>query len=126
MKQVPTATPSISIKVVPTSRGNTVENKWGHTFSVGENANQITNEIGIAIVIATMTDPIVHASILFRLRPRIEKIAQSYDDPKQVLDWYYADAARLGQFEGVVVEELQMEKSFYVLTQLSSDPVKVL
>ena len=70
MKQVPMATPSISIKVVPTSRGNTVENKWGHTFSVGENANQITNEIGIAIVIATTTDPIVHASILFRLRPR--------------------------------------------------------
>ena len=70
MKQVPMATPSISIKVVPTSRGNTVESKWGHTFSVGENANQITNEIGIAIVIATTTDPIVHASILFRLRPR--------------------------------------------------------
>jgi trigger factor len=44
------------------------------------------------------------------VRPRIEKFAQSYDDPKQVLDWYYADAARLGQFEGVVVEELLVEQ----------------
>jgi hypothetical protein len=69
MKQVPMATPSISIKVVPTSRGNTVESKWGHTFSVGENANQITNKIGIAIVIETMTAPSVHAPILFTHRP---------------------------------------------------------
>jgi len=72
MKQVPTATPSIRNKVVRTSLGKTVESKWGHTFSVGKNANQITNEIGIAIVIATMAAPIVHASILFRLRPRNE------------------------------------------------------
>ncbi len=69
MKEVPTATPSIRNKVVPTSRGKTVESKWGHTFSDGKNANQITNEIGIAIVIATMTDPSVHASILFTHRP---------------------------------------------------------
>ena len=44
------------------------------------------------------------------VRPRIEKLAQSYDDPKQVIDWYYADAARLGQFKGVVVEELLVEQ----------------
>jgi len=46
----------------------------------------------------------------FAVRPRIEKLAQSYDDPKQVIDWYYADAARLGQFEGIVVEELLVEQ----------------
>jgi len=46
----------------------------------------------------------------FAVRPRIEKLAQSYDDPKQVIDWYYADAARLGQFKGVVVEELLVEQ----------------
>ena len=44
------------------------------------------------------------------VRPRIEKLAQSYDDPKQVIDWYYADAARLGQFKGAVVEELLVEQ----------------
>ena len=46
----------------------------------------------------------------FAVRPRIEKLAQSYDDPKRVIDWYYADAARLGQFEGIVVEELLVEQ----------------
>jgi len=46
----------------------------------------------------------------FAVRSRIEKLAQSYDDPKQVIDWYYADAARLSQFEGVVVEELLVEQ----------------
>ena len=44
------------------------------------------------------------------VRPRIEKLAQSYDDPKQVIDWYYADAARLSQFEAIVVEELLVEQ----------------
>ena len=44
------------------------------------------------------------------VRPRIEKLAQSYDDPKQVIDWYYADAARLSQFEAMVVEELLVEQ----------------
>jgi len=46
----------------------------------------------------------------FAVRPRIEKLAQSYDDPKQVIDWYYADAARLGQFEAIVVEELLVDQ----------------
>ena len=46
----------------------------------------------------------------FAVRPRIEKLAQSYDDPKQVIDWYYADAARLSQFEAMVVEELLVEQ----------------
>ena len=44
------------------------------------------------------------------VRPRIEKLAQSYDDPNQVIDWYYADAVRLSQFEGMVVEELLVEQ----------------
>jgi trigger factor len=43
------------------------------------------------------------------IRSRIEKLAQSYDDPKQVIDWHYSDPARLRQFEGVVVEELLLE-----------------
>ena len=46
----------------------------------------------------------------FAVRPRIEKLAQSYDDPKQVIDWYYADAARLSQFKAMVVEELLVEQ----------------
>jgi trigger factor len=46
----------------------------------------------------------------FAVRPRIEKLAESYDDPKQVIDWYYADATRLRQFEGIVVEELLVDQ----------------
>jgi trigger factor len=44
------------------------------------------------------------------VRLRIEKLAQSYDDPKQVVDWHYADPGRLGQFQGIVVEELLIEQ----------------
>ena len=44
------------------------------------------------------------------VRSRVEKLAQGYDDPKQVIDWHYADANRLKQFEGIVVEELLVEQ----------------
>ena len=44
------------------------------------------------------------------MRSRIEELAQRYDDPKQVIDWHYADPARLRQFEGVVAEEQLVEK----------------
>lgn len=44
-----------------------------------------------------------------QVRALIEDLAQSYDDPEQMVNWYYADPARLQEIENLVVEENLME-----------------
>ncbi len=40
-----------------------------------------------------------------KVRQIIETQAQSYDDPSQVINWYYADKSRLAEVEAVALEE---------------------
>lgn len=41
-----------------------------------------------------------------RVRAEIEKTASTYDDPQQVIDWYYSDKKNLSEVEGVVLEDM--------------------
>lgn len=41
-----------------------------------------------------------------RLRAEVEKMASTYDEPQEVIDWYYSDSSRLSDIEGVVLEDL--------------------
>lgn len=41
-----------------------------------------------------------------RLRAEVEKVASTYDEPEQVIDWYYGDNARLSDVEGIVLEDM--------------------
>jgi trigger factor len=40
-----------------------------------------------------------------QIRALIEDLAQSYDEPEQMVNWYYADPARLQEIENLVIEE---------------------
>lgn len=40
-----------------------------------------------------------------KVREAIEKIASTYDDPAEVISWYYADRSRLGSIESLVLED---------------------
>ncbi len=44
-----------------------------------------------------------------RVRARIEKMAASYEDPQEFVQWYYGDRKRLEQVESVVLEEQVVE-----------------
>ena len=44
-----------------------------------------------------------------RVRTRVEAMASTYQDPPQVLDWYYADRTRLAGIESFVFEEQVVE-----------------
>ena len=44
-----------------------------------------------------------------RVRTRVETIASTYQDPAQVLDWYYSDRTRLAGIESFVFEEQVVE-----------------
>ena len=40
-----------------------------------------------------------------KIRSFVEDYAQSFDDPAEVISWYYADQSRLKEVEGLVLEE---------------------
>lgn len=40
-----------------------------------------------------------------RLRDKVNQIAADYDDPDEVVQWYYSNQEQLGQLENVVLEE---------------------
>jgi trigger factor len=40
-----------------------------------------------------------------QVKGQIEDFAQSYEDPKEVLKYYYSDRRRLGEIEALVLEE---------------------
>ncbi|MCP5152023.1 MAG: trigger factor [Ectothiorhodospiraceae bacterium] len=40
-----------------------------------------------------------------RVRERVEMIATTYEQPEQVVAWYYSDRQRLGEIESVVLED---------------------
>ena len=40
-----------------------------------------------------------------QIRALVEDFAQSYEDPKEVIDWYYSQPARMAQAEALVIEE---------------------
>jgi trigger factor len=44
-----------------------------------------------------------------QVRALIEDLAQSYDEPGQMVNWYYADPARLQEIENLVIEENLMD-----------------
>jgi len=44
-----------------------------------------------------------------QIRALIEDLAQSYDEPEQMVNWYYADPARLQEIENLVIEENLMD-----------------
>lgn len=39
------------------------------------------------------------------LRQQVEKLAASYEQPEQVVNWYFADRSRLGEIESLVLEQ---------------------
>ena len=40
-----------------------------------------------------------------KLQAHIDEMAQSYEDPSELVDWYYAQPDRLAQAEAVVIED---------------------
>lgn len=44
-----------------------------------------------------------------RVRSAIEDLAQSYERPQDVINWYYSDEARLNEIEQMVLEDQAVE-----------------
>jgi trigger factor len=44
-----------------------------------------------------------------RIKEQVNRLAESYDDPDEVVRWYYADRSRLGTVESVVIEDMVID-----------------
>ena len=45
-----------------------------------------------------------------RVRAMIEKLAAPYEEPEQVINWYYTNQEQLDQIQNLVLEEQMVEK----------------
>jgi trigger factor len=50
-----------------------------------------------------------------KVRSTIEELAQSYENPKEVVEWYYADKKRLNDIKQVVLENQTVE---WIISQI--------
>lgn len=68
--------------------------------------SQAERRVGLGLIFAE----IVQANQLSvppeRLRQEIEKVAASYEQSDQVIEWYYSDKERLSEVEAVVLEDI--------------------
>jgi len=75
-----------------------------------EQRNMISEASGKRVATGLLFSEIVKANSLSvpaeRLRAEVEKMASTYDDPQQVIDWYYGDNERLSEVEGIVLEDM--------------------
>lgn len=55
-----------------------------------------------------------------KVRERIEEMAQSYEDPQAVLNWYYQDKSRLSGVEALVLEDQVVE---WLLSEVKNENV---
>ena len=46
------------------------------------------------------------------IRAKVEELASTYDDPQEVIDWYFADKGRLQQIEGLALEDAVVDWVF--------------
>ena len=46
------------------------------------------------------------------VRAKVDELAGTYDEPQQVIDWYYGDKSRLSQVESLVLEEAVVDWVF--------------
>ena len=72
-------------------------------------AKQAERKVALQLLIADLVrkeEMQVEAS---QVREMVEKIAESYEDPNEVINWYYSDRHRLSEIEALVLEDKVIE-----------------
>ncbi|MDD3883338.1 MAG: trigger factor [Gallionella sp.] len=61
--------------------------------------------VKLGLILADLADKHDMKAKPEQIRTLIEDLAESYDEPEQMVNWYYADPARLQEIENLVIEE---------------------
>lgn len=68
-------------------------------------ADQAERRVKLGLVLAELVSAKDLHAKPEQIRALIEDFAQSYEDPKEVIDWYYSQPQRMAQAEALVIEE---------------------
>ena len=59
-----------------------------------------------------------------QVRSKIEEFAQSYEDPSEVVAWYFQDAERMNEVQAMVVED-NIVDAIVARAQVTDEPVSL-
>jgi trigger factor len=82
---------------------------------------QAARRVAIGLVVREVIDQAKLQTDPARVRERIERIAEPYAEPRQVVQWYYANPEQLETVEMAVLEDQVVE---HVLAAASVDVIK--
>lgn len=72
-------------------------------------AEQARKRVTLGLILAEMAKVKGLTADAQLVRTRIEELAAGYDDPKEFVDWHYADRKRLAEIESKVMEDQAVE-----------------
>ena len=85
--------------------------------ALGERARR---RVGLGLMVGELIREKGFQADADKVRTRIEELAQSYEDPQAVLNWYYQDKSRLSGVEALVLEDQVVE---WLLSEVKTDEV---
>jgi trigger factor len=66
---------------------------------------QAERRVKLGLIMAELVKSQNLQSQAAQIRTLVEDFAQSYEDPAEVIDWYYSQPQRLAQAEALVIED---------------------
>lgn len=68
-------------------------------------AEQAERRVRLGLIMSEIVDSQKIVADEERVKKKVEEIAAPYEQPQQVIDWYYADKQRLAEVKAIVTEE---------------------
>jgi trigger factor len=100
--------------------------KRGQAFDEAENKLQIEPAARRRVCLGLLLNRIIETNDIKldadRVRATINELALSYEDPRQVVDWYYANRSQLSQVQGMVMED-QVVDLIMARAQVIEEPI---
>lgn len=81
------------------------QDKSGIELDVEMFRDQAQRRIALGLILSELIRSKELKADAEKVRAKIEEMASTYDEPQQVIDWYYGDKNRLSQVESLVLED---------------------
>lgn len=83
--------------------------------------DQARRRVGLGLIVGELIREKGFKADADQVRARIEEMAQSYEDPQSVLNWYFQDKSRLAGVEALVLEDQVVD---WLLSEIKTEDVE--
>ncbi len=67
--------------------------------------DEASKKLSLSFLVSEIIDQHKLTADKARIKSTLEEMSSAYDDPKEVIDWYYSDKSRLAEIESLVLED---------------------